>query len=124
MNAINWFEIPARDIDRAQRFYETLLGAPMRRESMGPEKTLAVFGYTAESGVGGCVMSGPGLAPAGTSGALVYLNATPSLDTVLGRLEGAGGRLLTPKVTLPDGMGVFAHIQDSEGNRVGLHSDR
>ena len=121
MNAIDWFEIPARNIDRAQRFYETLLAAPMRRESMGPDKTLAVFAY-AETGVGGCVMSGPGLAPAGSAGTLIYLNAAPSIDTVLGRLEGAGGRLVTPKVTLPDGMGVFAHIEDTEGNRVGLHA--
>ena len=124
MHAIDWFEIPARDIDRAQRFYERLLGATLRRESMGPEKTLAVFPY-AEPGVGGCLMSGPGMAPAATpaaAGTLVYLNAAPSLDAALGRLEGAGGRLVTPKVTLPDGMGVFAHIEDSEGNRVGLHA--
>ena len=57
-----------------------------------------------------------------TSGTLAYLGAAPTLDAVLARLEGAGGKLLTPKVTLPDGMGVFAHIQDSEGNRVGLHA--
>jgi len=25
-------------------------------------------------------------------------------------------------VTLPEGMGCFAHIIDSEGNRVGLHA--
>ena len=129
MHAIDWFEIPARDIDRAQRFYETLLGATLRRESLGPGKTLAVFPH-ADEGVGGCLMSGPGMAPAtakdagaGTgTGTLIYLNAAPSLDAVLGRLEGAGGHLVTPKVTLPDGMGVFAHIEDSEGNRVGLHA--
>lgn len=120
MHAIDWFEIPARDIDRAQRFYERLLGVSMRREAMGPEKTLAVFPY-AEPGVGGCLMNGPGMAPT-AGGALVYLNAAPSLDAVLGRLDAAGGRLVTPKVTLPDGMGVFAHIEDSEGNRVGLHA--
>jgi hypothetical protein len=28
----------------------------------------------------------------------------------------------TPKVQLPDGMGCFAHIADTEGNRVGLHA--
>lgn len=121
MNAINWFEIPARDIDRAQRFYETLLNAKMKRESMGPETTLAVFPYApAEGETGGCVMSAPGLAPGAAT--LVYLNAAPSLDAVLERLPRAGGRLVTPKVTLPDGMGVFAHIEDSEGNRVGLHA--
>lgn len=119
-NALNWFEIPARDMDRAQRFYETLLGITLRREAMGPQATLAVFPYE-EPGAGGCLMQAPGLEPA-TSGTLAYLGAAPTLDAVLARLEGVGGKLLTPKVTLPDGMGVFAHIQDSEGNRVGLHA--
>ena len=119
-NALNWFEIPARDIDRAQRFYETLLGVALRREAMGPQATLAVFPYE-QPGVGGCLMQAPGLEPA-AGGTLPYLGATPTLDAALQRLEQAGGKLLTPKVTLPDGMGVFAHIQDSEGNRVGLHA--
>jgi uncharacterized protein len=52
----------------------------------------------------------------------VYLNAAPSLDAWLARVPAAGGSIAQPKVTLPDGMGVFAHIIDSEGNRVGLHA--
>jgi uncharacterized protein len=120
-DAINWFEIPARDIERAQRFYETLLGAPLRREQMG-ESTLAVFPYE-EPGAGGCLITGPGTAkPASDSGTLVYLNAAPSLDAVLARVEAAGGRIATPKVALPPGMGFFAHVIDSEGNKVGLHA--
>lgn len=119
-NAINWFELPARDIDRAQTFYEKLLGSPLRREAMG-EKTLAVFAYD-DQAVGGCLMSGTGGPEPSTSGALVYLNAGSSLDTVLARVAGAGGRVTTPKVQLPEGMGCFAHITDSEGNRVGLHA--
>jgi uncharacterized protein len=120
MNAIHWFEIPARDIERAQRFYEDLLGTTLRRERMGPDKALAVFPYQ-EPGAGGCLMSAAGLQPSG-EGTLAYLGVQGALDVVLARLGRVGGRLLTPKVTLPDGMGVFAHIEDSEGNRVGLHA--
>jgi uncharacterized protein len=119
-NAVNWFEIPVLDIDRAQTFYEALLAAPMRREAMGP-KTLAVFG-SADNGVGGCLLAGADVPAPSTHGALVYLNAEPSLDAVLARVQAAGGRITTPKVQLPGDMGVFAHITDTEGNRVGLHS--
>lgn len=119
-NAIHWFEIPARDIERAQRFYEKLLGVQLKRETMGPQTTLAIFPYQ-EPGAGGCLMHVPGLEPA-AAGSLVYLGV-PELDAALARLDAAGGKLLTPKVTLPDGMGVFAHVQDSEGNRVGLHAE-
>jgi predicted enzyme related to lactoylglutathione lyase len=119
-HALHWFEIPVLDIERAQRFYETLLGAPMKREQMGPH-TMAVF-HSDDRGVGGCLVAGNGTPWPAAVGSLVYLNATPSLDAVLSRVERAGGRVSTPKLELPDGMGVVAHITDTEGNRVGLHA--
>ncbi|HJV63615.1 MAG TPA: VOC family protein [Albitalea sp.] len=122
LNALNWFEIPVRDLDRAQAFYEKLLGAPLRRESMGPQSTLAVFPYEQKAGVGGCLLAGETAPKPSSEGTLVYLDASPSLDAVLARVEAAGGRIATPKVQLPDGMGCFAHITDTEGNRVGLHA--
>jgi predicted enzyme related to lactoylglutathione lyase len=120
-NALNWFEIPVRDIERAQKFYQAVLGAPLRRETMGPE-TLAVFAYDAASGVGGCLVAGAEAPAPAQNGTVVYLNAEPSLDAVLARVERAGGRITTPKVQLPGDMGVFAHITDTDGNRVGLHA--
>ena len=121
LNAANWFEIPATDIERAQRFYETLLGVSLRREPMG-QQTLAVLPYDADNGVGGGLLAGPGAPSPSENGTLIYLNAGPSLDTVLARVAAAGGRITTPKLALPPGMGFFAHISDSEGNRVGLHA--
>jgi uncharacterized protein len=119
-NAINWFEIPVRDMNRAQRFYETLLARPLRREAMGPQ-TLAVFD-SADDGVGGCLLAGETVPAPSVTGSLVYLNAHPSLDAVLARVEAAGGRITTPKVQLPGDMGFFAHVTDTEGNRIGLHA--
>jgi len=116
-NAIHWFELPVRNLTRAQSFYETVLGVPLRREQMGPT-TMAVFTCD-PSGVGGYLIEG---APA-TSGTVVYLNANPSLDAALARVERAGGRVTTPKTELPDAMGCYAVMSDSEGNRVGLHAD-
>jgi len=118
-HAIDWFEIPVHDIDRAQSFYEALLAVPMRRETIAGQ-TLAVFG-AAETSVGGCLMAGAN-APSADAGTLVYLNAGRSLDAVLARVAKAGGRITTPKVQLPGDMGCFAHIADTEGNRVGLHA--
>jgi predicted enzyme related to lactoylglutathione lyase len=120
VHSIDWFEIPARDIDRAQRFYETLIGSPMHRETIAGQ-TLAIFDH-ASTGVGGCVIAGSNAPAPSTSGTLVYLCARPSLDAALARLEQAGGRVLTPKVQLPGDMGCYAHVADSEGTRVGLHA--
>lgn len=117
---IDWFEIPVRDMDRAQKFYEALLDTPMHREAMG-EQTLGLFRFV-DPGVGGCLVAGPQVPAPAESGTLVYFRATPTLDAALERLAAAGGRVLTTKVQLPGDMGCFAHVADSEGNRVGLHA--
>lgn len=120
-DSINWFEIPVRDIDRAQRFYEALLAKPLHRQAMG-DSELAIFPY-ADDGVSGCLHMGPEQTQPQTQGTLVYLDAGPSLPATLARVAGLGGRIATPLTELPPGMGCFAHIIDSEGNRVGLHSN-
>ena len=120
-DAIAWFEIPVLDMDRAQAFYEALLGQPLRREPMGPQ-TLAVLPYDAANGVGGALLQGPAMPQTSAQGTLVYLNAGPLLDVAVGRALAAGARISTPRVDLPEGMGSFVHIIDSEGNRIGLHA--
>lgn len=118
-HAVNWFEIPVTERQRAQAFYEQLLGVKLEWQTLAGQ-TLAVL-PSDETAVGGCLVTGDGIAPS-TQGTLVYLNAKPSLDAMLARVEPAGGRITTPKVQLPGDMGVFAHITDTEGNRLGLHA--
>lgn len=52
----------------------------------------------------------------------MYLNVNPSLDDALARARRAGAEVVQPRVDLPDGMGAFVHVLDSEGNRIGLHA--
>lgn len=118
---INWFEIPVTDLDRAQHFYETVLGRTLRRENFGGEP-LAVFPYD-DPATGGALQSGVNgaSAKAGT-GIRIYLDCMPSIDAALARIESAGGQIVTPKSALPPGMGFIARLRDTEGNEVGLHS--
>ena len=120
-SAIHWFEIPVSDMERAQRFYETLFARPLRREAMGPQ-TLAVFAYDDGQGIGGALIQSATAPAPGTEGPLVYLNASPSLDAVLSRATELGARVLQPKLELPRDIGFIAQIVDCEGNRIGLHS--
>ncbi|MBN8996189.1 MAG: VOC family protein [Rhizobiales bacterium] len=117
-SVINWFEIPAFDLERAAGFYEKILSVKLKRERMGGGE-MAVFPY-ARPGVSGAIMNVPELAGRAT-GTVIYLNCDDRLDEVAGRVKEAGGTVLTPRVDLPEGMGAFFHIEDSEGNRVGLH---
>ena len=115
-----WFDIPAADFDRAVRFYESLFGVTLKRETMGPN-VMAVFPYERGAGISGCIARGPAHRP-GDGGPVVYLNADGMLDRMVADVERLGGRLAGPRVELPDGMGAFVTIMDTEGNRVGLHA--
>jgi len=116
---VAWFEIPATDLDRAIGFYETICNVKLRREPMGPME-LAIFPYVAPA-TGGALAKGEQFKPAET-GTIVYLAAEPNLATVMARVEAAGGKVLMPPVTIPNGKGVFTLIRDTEGNTVGLHA--
>jgi predicted enzyme related to lactoylglutathione lyase len=114
---LSWFEIPALDFARARSFYEKLFGIELTEGVAGPN-TMGVFPYDREKASGGCIMKGPALVPT-NDGVIVYLNAGDSLDETLSRVETLGGELAFPKTPVP-GIGFFAHIKDTEGNRVGL----
>ncbi len=119
-NAV-WFEIPSVDFERAVKFYEAVFQVKMRRENIGGD--MAIFPYE-ETAVGGAIVSPQlGYSPSAT-GPAIYLNAGEDLQPMLDRAATSGGKVVTPKTALPPGMGHFAHFQDSEGNRVGLHSEK
>ena len=113
-----WFEIPATDHYRCVGFYEGLFGVELHHEEIGPMQ-MSIFPYN-DPGISGCVQSGPNCKPA-SDGSVVYLNCDGKLDAVLQRVETLGGQVAVGKTNLPEGMGAFAQIVDTEGNRVGLH---
>jgi predicted enzyme related to lactoylglutathione lyase len=117
-NALNWFEIPALDYGRAEKFYNTILATEL--VPMEGMEGFQMGMFPAEDGVGGGVIQGEGYKPS-LEGAIVYLNAGDDLNGVLGRVEAAGGQVIVPKTSIGEN-GYFAFFKDSEGNRVGLHS--
>jgi hypothetical protein len=118
-NVVAWFEIPASDLDRAVGFYEKIFAKTLKRESMGPMQ-MAVFPYQ-QPGVSGAIVQGGPYQPGAGKGTVIYVDCDGHLDAVLGRVKSAGGEIALGKTELP-GMGAYAHILDTEGNRVGLHS--
>ena len=119
-NAVNWFEIPVTDYDRAATFYATVMGVEVVPIDMGdPGFQMGMFA-TENSGVGGGLMKGEGYVPS-MEGSLVYLNGGDDLLGPLSRVEAAGGQVLMPKQSIGDN-GFIAYFQDTEGNKVALHS--
>ena len=122
-SAITWFQIPAADMARAKKFYETICGFELQQMDAGPGMEMWGFpGDWRKGEVGGAVVCGEGAVPSAT-GTAVFLNGNPDLQAVLDRVEGAGGKILMPKTAIGmENAGHFAMIADTEGNTVGLHS--
>ena len=119
-NALNWFEIPAIDIDRSQKFYETIFDIEMMPAEMGDMK-MAMFPMDPGSGkAGGGIAQSSNHKPS-LEGSIIYLNANPAMDGVISKVEAAGGKILLPKTPIGEN-GFMALIMDTEGNSVGVHS--
>ena len=119
-SAINWFEIPATDFNRAVRFYSEIYEFEMPTRDMGHIR-MGFFQHQSGTGTGGAVVCGDGCIPS-QSGSKLYLNGGSDLLTVLDRVEAAGGTIVVGKKQITPEIGYFAIIVDTEGNRVYLHS--
>ncbi|MFI5154354.1 MAG: VOC family protein [Chitinophagales bacterium] len=121
-NAISWFEIPATDLARAQKFYETIFGMTMIPMDL-PNIKMRMFPMENQMGVGGAVCESGGFhRPSATDGPLIYLNANPDVQLVLDKVEKAGGRIIVPKTMISPEYGHMAVLLDTEGNRIALHA--
>jgi len=121
-NAINWFEIPAADIDRAQKFYETIFAFQMyRMDEMMGIKMVSFPGMQGNGKVSGAIVQHEMCIPS-SEGCVLYLNANPDLQPILDRVVAAGGTIIMPRTEISPEIGYMAFFIDSEGNRIGLHS--
>ncbi|MEO5978835.1 MAG: VOC family protein [Chryseolinea sp.] len=119
-NAINWFEIPAKNFERAKSFYETVLSIQIHAVPH-PTNKYGVFPADMQNGqVGGALSEGGGCEPS-SKGALIYLNGGDDLSVPLSKVEKAGGEILLPKTSIGQN-GFIAQFTDTEGNKVALQS--
>ncbi|MGZ4035023.1 MAG: VOC family protein [Bacteroidia bacterium] len=122
-NSLNWFEISVSDINRAAKFYETIFGIKMERQTaMGMEMAF----FPSEPGNGkasGGLVQGPMHKPS-ADGAKIYLNGNPDLSNALSKVEAAGGKVMMPKTKISDEIGYMAFFIDTEGNAGALHSNK
>ncbi|QSE99231.1 VOC family protein [Fulvivirga lutea] len=119
-SAIQNFQIPVTDFERAYLFYTKILNTDLQKlEYEGSQ--LAIFPFNPDSGVGGTLIKSEGLIPS-KEGTMVYLHAGEDLSPHLERINKNGGEVINEKTSLGPGNGYFAIFDDTEGNRVGLYS--
>lgn len=122
-NILGWFEIPVKDMDRAISFYEAVFDIRMERHTMN---TLDMAWFPWKDGMPGApgshVCNEEFYRPS-HDGTLVYLT-TPSgnLNEDEEKVVGNGGKVLIPRRQIFEDVGFMSVIEDSEGNRIAIHS--
>jgi len=120
-NAINWFEIPVNDFNRAKKFYSRIYDFEMPEMVMGNTRMGFLLFEQEKGGIGGAIVEGLEYVPS-RDGIKLYLNGGNDLQTVLGRVEKAGGKIIMQKTQITPEYGYFANFEDTEGNWISLHS--
>lgn len=120
-NMVTIIEIPVTNMTRAVKFYQVLLGVAI--ETMTMEGTeLGVLPST-EGTVNVVLVKGEEYIPT-KNGTLIYLNPGDDLQPALDRVENNGGKVILRKTQISPEMGYYAFFIDSEGNKLGLHSQK
>ncbi len=118
-NPVGWFEIPVKDFNRARKFYEHVFEMNLEEHMVG-EVQMAWFPMReGVPGAAGTLAKGEGYEPS-SGGVLVYFS-TPDIMKTLTRVETRGGRVLLSRTRIGE-YGYIGIFQDSEGNRIGIHT--
>jgi predicted enzyme related to lactoylglutathione lyase len=109
------FEITSPDHQRARAFYSQLFDWKVQTdEAMGDYALINT--QSGDASIGGGI--GPSQSSA-DAGVKIYMRVD-DLDAYLARAEELGGTRVVPPTDLPEGYGIFAILNDPDGNPVGL----
>ncbi|WP_405382525.1 VOC family protein [Maribacter sp. LLG6340-A2] len=119
---ITWFEIPVTNMDRAQKFYESIFDVTITVNQFG-EFVMGLFPDKQSVGQSsGALVVHEEYKPSMTHGAVVYFGCE-DVTNVLDKVKTAGGQILQPKTEIGEGHGFMGLLKDTEGNRIALHSN-
>jgi len=122
-NPFTWVEIYVEDMNRARKFYETVLNIemiPMQTPGDFGDLVMVSFpGDMERPNISGALCKTSEMKP-GTGGTLVYF-ACDDCAIESSRVDAAGGQVLQPKMPIGE-HGFVSIAMDTEGNTIGFHS--
>lgn len=119
MNPVNWFEIATRDLARAKGFYEHVFGYAFMSMEMGPAKMELFPWDEGKPGSAGALIQTEGYTPS-HEGTCIYFSVD-DIPGTLAKVNAKGGKTLQEKMGIGE-HGFIGLFEDTEGNRIGLHS--
>ena len=120
-NPVGWFEIYVQDMKRAQKFYEKTFVVKLQAL---PSPIIKMLAFPMEMNLPGCAgalvkMEGK---DSGGGGTIIYFSCEDCAIEA-GRAAKNGGEIFKEKFSI-DEYGFIALVVDTEGNMIGLHSQK
>jgi uncharacterized protein len=119
INPVIWFEIPVKDMERAKKFYDAVFDVKLSMLDMGFQKMAQFDMDVNKLGAGGSLVLGDKCIPS-HEGVLIYFSVK-DIDGTLLKAAKNGGNILQKKMSIGE-YGFVGYFEDTEGNRVGLHT--
>ena len=118
-NPAVWFEIYVQDMNRAKKFYESVLQGKLEKLDSPGMDMLAFPMEMNASGASGALVKMQGV-PSGGNSTIVYF-ACEDCSVEEGRVTKSGGGIHKKKFSIGQ-YGLISLVIDTEGNMFGLHS--
>lgn len=122
-NPIGWFELYVQDMPRAIKFYQATFQVELD-EIVIPDANIEMFGFPQDMqgyGSSGALIKVEGV-PSAPGGTLVYFSCEDCAETAA-RAKTNGGSIKQEKMQVGE-YGFVCIVDDTEGNMIGLHSNR
>ena len=121
-NVVVWFEIPVKNMERAIRFYETVLNLKLTLQDFNEPRAFFPLDNKKQGSGGALVLNDKYFNPS-KDGVLIYFNSpTGDIANELSKVEDAGGDVLMTKTLINKDVGYMGLIFDTEGNKIAFHS--
>lgn len=111
---ICYLEIPADRAEDSSGFYSGIFGWKVRSRGDGR------LAFDDTGCVSGTWVKDADRTPGGRTRVYIMVD---SITETLGRIAGAGGKVLTPRTDIGPNMGAFAAFADPAGNEFGLYEE-
>ena len=118
-NPAVWFEIYVQDMNRAKKFYESVLQGKLEKLDSPGMDMLAFPMEMNAPGASGALVKMQGV-PTGGNSTLIYFGCE-DCSVEEGRVTKSGGRIHKNKFSIGQ-YGFISLVIDTEGNMFGLHS--
>jgi predicted enzyme related to lactoylglutathione lyase len=116
-NNVKHFAVHADDVDRARRFYESVLG--WQFTPWGPPNFYLIrTGTDEDPGVQGALQGRRDVVPGKPMFGYECSIGVDSVDDTIAAVEANGGKIVMPKFHIPT-VGTLIFFEDTEGNVVG-----